>query len=77
MIEPISNIKIYGLEDSIRRSKYPKSVDIETLNNDVTETVKKLAGSRKGEGHDSYPEHYQAMVANLDSIIISTNNFGE
>lgn len=32
---------------------------------------------RKFEGLDRYPEHYQAMVANLDSIIISTNNFGE
>lgn len=31
----------------------------------------------KFEGLDRYPEHYQAMVANLDSIIISTNNFGE
>ena len=54
MIEPITNIKIYGLEDSIRKSKYPRSVDIETLNNDVTESVKKLAGSRKGEGHDNF-----------------------
>ena len=47
MIEPISNIKIYGLEDSIRRSKYPKSVNIESLNNNITETVRKLAKSRK------------------------------
>lgn len=31
----------------------------------------------KFEGLDRYPEHYQAMVANLDSIIISTNNFGK
>lgn len=31
----------------------------------------------KFEGLVRYPEHYQAMVANLDSIIISTNNFGK
>ena len=63
MIEPITNIKIYGLEDSIRRSKYPKSVNIETLNNDVTETVKKLARSRKGEGHDNF---LNGIIAQFD-----------
>jgi hypothetical protein len=31
----------------------------------------------KFEGLARYPNYYQAMVANLDSIIISTNNFGE
>lgn len=34
-----------------------------------------IFGKFKGLVH--YPEHYQAMVANLDSIIISTNNFGK
>ena len=31
----------------------------------------------KFEGLARYPNYYQAMVSNLDSIIISTNNFGE
>lgn len=31
----------------------------------------------KFEGLARYPDYYQAMVSNLDSIIISTNNFGE
>ena len=31
----------------------------------------------KFKGLARYPDYYQAMVANLDSIIISTNNFGE
>lgn len=34
-----------------------------------------IFGKFKGLVH--YPEHYRAMVANLDSIIISTNNFGK
>ena len=63
MIEPISNIKIYGLEDSIRRSKYPKSVNIESLNNNITETVRKLAKSRKGEGHDNF---LNGIIAQFD-----------
>ena len=31
----------------------------------------------KFKGLARYPDYYQAMVGNLDSIIISTNNFGE
>ena len=31
IIKPISNVKIYGLEESIKRSKYPMSTDIESL----------------------------------------------
>lgn len=54
MIKPISNIKVYGLEESIKRSKYPMSTDITKLNDEVTETVKKLATSKKGEGDDNF-----------------------
>ena len=54
IIKPISNIKVYGLEDSIKRSKYPMSIDIESLNDEITTTVTKLATSKKGEGHDNF-----------------------
>lgn len=54
MIKPISNIKVYGLEESIKRSKYPMSTDITKLNDEVTTTVTKLATSKKGEGHDNF-----------------------
>lgn len=50
----ISNLKVYDLDESIKASKYPMSVDIESLNADVTKTVKSLGSSKKGEGHDQF-----------------------
>lgn len=50
----IKNIKVYGLEDSIKRSKYPMSADVDELNDEVTKTVHTLAKSRMGEGHDNF-----------------------
>lgn len=49
----IDNVKIYGLEDSIKASKYPMSVDLSKLNSDLTPTFIRLAQSPKGEGHDN------------------------
>lgn len=50
----VSNWKVYGLEDSIRASKYPKSVDVEKCTDEITDTVRKLASCKKGEGHDQF-----------------------
>jgi len=50
----VTNVKIYDLEESIKASKYPMAVDTESVNSDITETVKKLAQSGKGEGHDQF-----------------------
>lgn len=50
----IDNVKIYGLEDSIKASKYPMSVDLSKLNSELTPTSIKLAQSQKGEGHDNW-----------------------
>lgn len=50
----IANVKVSGLDESFKASKYPMSVDINTLNSEITPTVKKLAQSKKGEGHDNY-----------------------
>jgi len=47
----INNIDINGIANSIKASKYPFSTDIETVNDTLTNTVKKLACSKKGEGH--------------------------
>lgn len=51
---PCSNTKVYGLDESIVRSKYPKSVDISELNADVTKGILALAQSEMGEGHDNF-----------------------
>ena len=51
---PCSNTKVYGLDESIIRSKYPKSVNIEELNNEITPGILALAQSDMGEGHDNF-----------------------
>lgn len=50
----ISNVKVYGLEESIKRAKYPMSTDINKLNSELTKGIKSLANSNKGEGHDQW-----------------------
>ena len=50
----VSNWRVYGLEDSIRASKYPMSVDTERCTDTVTPTVHKLARCRPGTGHDQF-----------------------
>lgn len=52
--ECVKNVKVYGLEDSIRRAKFPLAVDIEKLNSDLTPGIKALAQSNQGEGHDQW-----------------------
>lgn len=50
----ITNTKVYGLDESIIRAKYPMSVDISALNSDVTKGILALAGCEKGTGHDNW-----------------------
>lgn len=50
----IENVKVYGLNESIRRAKFPKSVDTSSLNCDLTEGIAALAKSKSGEGHDQW-----------------------
>jgi len=61
----VRNIKVYGLDESIARSKYPKSVDPFKENGNVTNTVLSLAQSQKGEGHDNY---LCGIVAQFDLV---------
>lgn len=50
----IDNVQVYGLEESIKRAKYPMSTDIDALNSELTKGIKSLANSKKGEGHDQW-----------------------
>lgn len=52
--EVVSNVHVYGLEDSIKRAKYPMSTDISKLTSELTEGIKKLAQSPRGSGHDNF-----------------------
>ena len=52
--EIISNVKVYDLEESIKASKYPMAIDTGSVSEEVTDRVKSLAQSGKGEGHDQF-----------------------
>lgn len=50
----VDNVKVYGLEESIKRAKYPMSTDINKLNSELTNGIKSLSNSGRGEGHDQW-----------------------
>lgn len=50
----ISNVKVFGIEDSFKASKYPMAVDISKLDCKPTNTIKKLASCKMGTGHDNW-----------------------
>lgn len=53
-MEVVSNVKIFGLEDSVRASKYPKSVDVSKTTTEVTDTVENLGMCAGGTGHCNF-----------------------
>lgn len=50
----VNNVKVYGLNESIKRAKYPMSTDIDTLNSELTKGIKALGNSDRGSGHDQF-----------------------
>lgn len=50
----VNNWKVFGLEDSIRRSKYPKAVDISKCTSEITPGVEALGSCPTGTGHDNF-----------------------
>ncbi len=48
----VSNVNVYGFDESIKAAKYPMSVDIDTLDGSITKGIEKLATSQIGHGHD-------------------------
>ena len=46
--------RVYDLYESIAASKYPMQVKPNALNDEMTETVRKLAQSEPGSGHDNW-----------------------
>lgn len=50
----VENWKVYGLEESIKGAKYPMSVDVDSLNGELTPGIANLAKSKPGEGHDQW-----------------------
>lgn len=52
--EMISDVEIYGLEKSVRASKYPMIVDINKATTDIVDRTISLAQAPKGSGHDNF-----------------------
>lgn len=50
----VNNVMVYGLDESIRRAKYPMSTDINKLNSELTKGIMSLSNSGRGEGHDQW-----------------------
>ena len=50
----VSNWEVYGMSDSIRASKYPMSVNVDALNDRITDRVRQLATCAAGSGHDQF-----------------------
>ena len=50
----VHNAKVYGLDESIRRAKFPMSVDTDAISTELTKGIKSLAQSNRGEGHDQW-----------------------
>lgn len=50
----VKHWEVFGLDNSVRASKYPKSVDVDDCNSEITDRVMKLAGCEKGTGHDQF-----------------------
>ena len=48
----VSNVRVYGLEESIRRAKFPMAVDVNKLDSELTDGIRALGNSEKGSGHD-------------------------
>ena len=48
----VHNAMVYGAAETIRRAKYPMSVDISKPTKELTEGIKKLAQAPRGSGHD-------------------------
>ena len=52
--EMISDVCVYGLEESIRAGKYPMAVDVDKCTSEVTKRTNSLANAPRGTGHDNF-----------------------
>lgn len=50
----VSNVAVYGLEESFKRSKYPMSVNIDKCTTEYTKTIEHLGTAKSGSGHDNF-----------------------
>ena len=53
-MDTIKNVQIYGLEESIRASKFPMAVDTDKCTSEITEKTISLGSAATGTGHDNF-----------------------
>lgn len=59
----IENVKVYGLENALRVSKFPMSVNTGKCTSDMTDTIKSLGHCDMGTGHDNFT---QGIIVQFD-----------
>lgn len=52
--EMIYDVKVYGMEESIRAAKYPMAVDVSKYTSEITKRTHALANAPRGTGHDNF-----------------------
>lgn len=52
--EVISNVQVYGFDDSVKGAKYSYAVDLAKVTNEITQSTLALATSQGGSGHDQF-----------------------
>ena len=50
----ISNVCVFGINESIRAGKYPMAVDVDKCTSEVTNRTNSLANAPRGTGHDNF-----------------------
>lgn len=50
----ISNVNVYGLEESVKASKYPFAVNTEDCSTEIVDRTKILGSCQGGQGHDTF-----------------------
>lgn len=50
----VDKVKVYGFKESVTASKYPKAVNVDECNADMTDTVRNLGNADIGSGHDNF-----------------------
>jgi hypothetical protein len=52
-LKQIDNVKVFGLEDSVRAAKFPMAVDVEKTTSEITDRTYSLFSVPTGTGHDN------------------------
>ena len=50
----VQNVKVYGIDESFKASKYPFATDINDVDSSKTDRIVKLAQCKSGTGHDNF-----------------------